>query len=384
MKNYAIPYGKQFVDEKDVQAVVEVLRSDYLTQGPCIAAFEEKFADYVGASYAVAVSNGTAALHLSNIALDLKPGQKVLSTPLTFAATINSVQYCGADVDFVDIDLNTYLLDIHQVKKKLETSDPGSYAGIIVIDFAGYPSDTEKLRKIADDYNLWIIEDACHAPGGFFINSKGEKISCGSSVYSDLSTFSFHPVKHIAAGEGGMITTHSKSMYDRLLKLRTHGISKLDMEENHGGWYYEMHELGYNYRIPDINAALGISQLDKANEGLKKREHIAKKYDTAFSNHPAIKVQKREKGYSHAYHLYVMEVEDRKGLYDYLHASGVYAQIHYIPVHLLPYYRKKGWKKGDFPKVERYYEHCISLPMYPTLKPEEQEFVIQQVLKYYT
>jgi UDP-4-amino-4,6-dideoxy-N-acetyl-beta-L-altrosamine transaminase len=379
---FSIPYGKQSISEEDIQAVVEVLQSDYLTQGPKIKAFEDGFADYVGAKYAVAVSNGTAALHLSNLALGLKPGQKVITSPITFAATANSVLYCGAEVDFVDIDPDTYLIDLDKLEKKLASAPLGSYTGIIPIDFTGLPVNTEKLRKIADKYNLWIVEDACHAPGGFFINSENEKIKCGSGIYSDLTCFSFHPVKHIAAGEGGMITTNNEILYQKLIALRTHGISKLDMEENHGGWYYEMHELGFNYRLPDINAALGLSQLKNANKRLLRRKEIGFKYDNAFIGLGEIKTQKQPANSENAYHLYVIEVPDRKGLYDHLHQNNIFAQIHYIPVHLLPYYKKLGWKKDDFPNAEYYYENCISLPMYPTLSEEEQDFVMDKVLEF--
>lgn len=382
MKVFSIPYGKQSINEDDIQAVIEVLKSDYLTQGPKIKEFEDEFAEYVGAKYAVAVSNGTAALHLSNLALGLKPGQKVITTPITFAATANSVLYCGAEVEFVDIDPDTFLIDLEKLEKKLESAPQGSYVGIIPVDFTGLPVNTEKLRKIADKYKLWIVEDACHAPGGFFINSENDRIKCGSGIYSDLTCFSFHPVKHIAAGEGGMITTNNKELYQKLLALRSHGISKLDMEENHGGWYYEMQELGYNYRLPDINAALGLSQLNRADAGMQKREEIALTYDKAFEANKAIKTQKQPNNTRNAYHLYIIEISDRKGLYDFLHKNNIYAQIHYIPVHLLPYYKKLGWKKGDFPNAEYYYDNCISLPMYPTLTTEEQDFVIDKILEF--
>ncbi|MBT5419790.1 MAG: aminotransferase class I/II-fold pyridoxal phosphate-dependent enzyme, partial [Candidatus Cloacimonetes bacterium] len=268
-----IPYGKQYITQSDIDAVVDTLKSDFLTQGPKVKEFENNFAEYVDAKYAVAVTNGTAALHLSTIALDVKKGDKVITTPITFAASANSVLYCGGEVDFVDISPDTYTIDLDKLEQKLENSSKFTYTGIIPVDFAGYPVDMERLREIADKHKLWILEDACHAPGGYFLDSKGQNQYCGNGVYSDLQIFSFHPVKHIATGEGGMITTNNKDLYEKLLMLRTHGITKeiSKLEENHGGWYYEMQELGYNYRMSDINCALGVSQLCRAKKGIELR-----------------------------------------------------------------------------------------------------------------
>ena len=268
-----IPYGKQHITDEDIQAVTEALKSDYLTQGPKIKEFEEAFAAYVGANYAVAVANGTAALHLNALALDVKPGDKVITTPITFAASANCVRYCGGEVVFGDIDPN-YLLDINSVKKLLEESPLGTYSGIIPVDFAGRACNLEEFRKLANEYNLWILEDSCHSPGGYFIDSNNVKQQCGNGNYADLAIFSFHPVKHIACGEGGMITTNNAELYKRLLILRTHGITKNEREFKNsislaGGkdsyplWYMEMQELGYNYRLTDFQAALGLSQLKR-------------------------------------------------------------------------------------------------------------------------
>jgi len=375
MKN--IPYGRQNITQADIDAVSEVLRSDFLTQGPEIEKFEKAFAAYIGSKYAVAVANGTAALHLCALALDVKPGGKVITTPVTFAASANCVRYAGGEVVFADIDPATYLLDINSVEKLLKSAPKGTYNGIIPVDFAGRSVNTEAFRKLADDYGCWILEDACHAPGGYFIDSKNEKQHCGNGVYADLAIFSFHPVKHIAAGEGGMITTNNEELYKKVSLLRTHGITKDPalLHENHGGWYYEMQELGFNYRLTDFQAALGNSQLQRADEGLKRRREIAAKYNTAFSGKNFIHGQSGDID-GHAYHLYIVEVDDRKGLYDYLREHKIFAQVHYIPVHLQPYYRDLGWKKGDFPHAEKYYEQCLSLPMYPTLRDEEQEYVI--------
>lgn len=377
-----IPYGRQSIDQEDIDAVIETLKSDWLTQGPKVKEFEIDFAAYVGSKYAVACSNGTAALHLSNLALGVEPGQKVLTTPITFAATANSVLYCGAEVDFVDIDPDTYLIDLDKVEEKLKNSPKGTYSGIIPVDFTGLPVDTERLKSIADQYGLWIIEDACHAPGGYFIDSDNSKVKCGSGIYSDLTCFSFHPVKHIASGEGGMITTNDEELYKKLLLFRTHGITKENMIEDHGGWYHEMHELGFNYRLPDLNCALGIAQLRKADKGLERRIEIATKYTSAFENVSGIKVQHQPEGFFNAWHLYVIEVADRNGLYDYLREHQIFAQIHYIPAHLHPFYKQKGWKLGDLPNAELYYESCISLPMFPSLTDEEQRYVIDKVLSF--
>jgi UDP-4-amino-4,6-dideoxy-N-acetyl-beta-L-altrosamine transaminase len=388
-----IPYGKQNITEADIQAVVETLKSDYLTQGPKINEFEEAFAQYVGAKYAVAVANGTAALHLNCLALNVKEGDKVITTPITFAASANCVRYCGGEVIFADIDPETYLLDINKVRELLEASPRGTYKGIIPVDFAGRAVDLEAFRSLADEYGLWIIEDSCHSPGGNFVDSKGQRQNCGNGKFADLAIFSFHPVKHIAAGEGGMITTNDEELYKRLLKLRTHGITKDESsyensvefaggENTYPAWYMEMQELGYNYRLTDFQAALGLSQLKRADEGLERRNEIAKKYFGAFKGKDFIKGQSGVIE-GHAYHLYVIEVEDRLGLYNYLRENKIFAQIHYIPTHLMPYYRQFGWKEDDMPKAETYYKHCISLPMFPTLSDEDQEFVINKIVEYY-
>lgn len=424
MSQKIIPYGRQNITEEDIQAVVEALQSDYLTQGPRIGAFEEAFADYIGGKYAVAVSNGTAALHLCAMALGVKEGDKVITTPITFAASANCIRYCGGEVVFADIEPDTYLLDIKQVRKLLEASPKGTYKGIIPVDFAGRAVDLEAYRKLADEFGLWIIEDSCHSPGGFFYDSKGIKQQCGNGNFADLAIFSFHPVKHIAAGEGGMITTNDEALYKKLIKLRTHGITKnseafqnsisfaagLDEEakrsENatvhpskltaYPSWYMEMQELGYNYRITDIQCALAHSQLKRADQGIERRKKIAQRYFEAFKEIDQITDNNFEAAsqpftdhrsllteIGHAYHLYVIEVEDRLGLYNYLREFNIYAQIHYIPCHLMPYYRQFGWKEGGMPNAENYYKHCISLPMYPTLKDDEFLYVVKTITNFY-
>jgi UDP-4-amino-4,6-dideoxy-N-acetyl-beta-L-altrosamine transaminase len=392
--NNPIPYGRQNITEEDIQSVIETLKSDYLTQGPRIAEFEKNFANYVGSKYAIAVANGTAALHLCTLALDVSEGDKVITTPITFAASANCIRYCGGEVVFSDIDPQTYLLDINKVKELLESSPKGTYKGIIPVDFAGRAVDLEAFRNLAEEHGLWIIEDACHAPGGYFKDSTEEKQLCGNGKFAELAIFSFHPVKHIASGEGGMITTNDEELYNKLLRLRTHGIVKNnDLYQNsiefaggkdeYPGWYMEMQELGYNYRITDFQATLGNSQLKRADSGLQRRREIADYYFEEFKNRTFIKGQSGVvKG--HAYHLYVIEVDDRLGLYNYLRENNIFSQIHYIPCHLMPYYRGMGWKEGDMKYSENYYDRCISLPMFPDLTKAEQQLVIDKINSYYS
>lgn len=393
-----IPYGKQLISDDDVNAVVTALKSDFLTQGPTILEFEQKFASYVNAKYAVAVSNGTAALHLCAMALDVNPGDKVITTPITFVASSNCIKYCGGEVTFADINPETFLIDIKCVKKILENSPKGTYKGIIPVDFAGRSVNMEAFRSLADEYGLWIIEDACHAPGGYFIDSNNSTQNCGNGNFADLSIFSFHPVKHIATGEGGMITTNDKKLYEKLLKYRTHGITRdianfqnskeLAVGENslsvsdYPLWYMEMQVLGYNYRITDIQAALGISQLKRAENGIERRRAIAKRYYEAFQNLSSIFNQSGVVE-GHAYHLYVIQCDKRLDLYNYLRQKQIFAQVHYFPIHLMPYYQSLGYKKGNFPNAEAYYSNCLSLPMYPTLTEEEQEYVISEIFNFF-
>lgn len=375
-----IPYGRQSIDQNDIDAVVSTLQSDYLTQGPKVREFESKFAEYVGADYAVAVNNATSGLHLSVIALNLSKGDRVITTPITFAASANCIRYVGAEVWFADIDPNTYLLDINSVKKLIKSKPKGFFRGIIPVDFAGLPVNMEEFRDLADANDLWIIEDACHAPGGYFIDSKLEKNYCGNGKYSDIGVFSFHPVKHIACGEGGMLTTNSEELYKKLILLRTHGISKDNMEENHGNWYYEMIALGFNYRLTDFQSALGITQLAKNDKGVERRNEISSAYKKAFEG--KIKFQDMPAKTYNAHHLFIIQVKNRKELYNFLHSKGVLAQIHYVPVHLLPYYKKIGYSEADLSNSEKYYSSCISLPIYPTLLDEEQSYVINKVLEF--
>jgi UDP-4-amino-4,6-dideoxy-N-acetyl-beta-L-altrosamine transaminase len=396
MNSKIIPYGKQNITQEDIDAVCIALKGDFLTQGPTILEFEKKFSNYIGCKYSIAVANGTAALHLSTLALNLQKGDKVITTPLTFAASANCIRYCQGEVLFADIDPLTYLIDLDKVEQIILSQPFGSVKGIIPVDFAGRAVDMEKVKQLAKKYGLWIIEDACHAPGAYFSDSKNVRHNCGNGEYADLAIFSFHPVKHIATGEGGMITTNDENLYKKLLELRTHGITRnhenfinsinlatgINTETEYPGWYMEMQDLGFNYRFTDFQAALGLSQLKRADAGLMRRREIANKYNKAFKNHNFIKGQS---GYfpNHAYHLYVLEVTDRLGLYNYLKKHNIFSQVHYIPCHLMPYYKSLGWKEGDFPFVEEYYKHCLSIPMFPSLNDEDVDFVISTIKKYY-
>lgn len=393
-----IPYGRQEITEDDLAAVAETLKTDYLTQGPKIAEFEKKFAQYVGSEFAVAVSNGTAALHLSVMALGLDKDEYVICTPITFVASINCVKYCGGEVLFADIDPDTYLMDLNSVKEVIAANPDKKIKGIIPVDFAGRLPQMDEFRALADENDMWIIEDACHAPGGYFKDNSGNQQLAGNGKFAEASIFSFHPVKHIATGEGGMITTNDCKLYESLMELRTHGITKNKNRysnsaeiangtdafgsDDYPRWYMEMNQLGYNYRITDIQAALGISQLSRANQGLVKRRNIAKTYVESFEGVNGII---GSSGYvnGHAYHLYVLEVDNRRELYDNLRSKGIFTQIHYIPAHLMPYYQELGWKLGDLPNSERYYSRCISIPMFPTLSEEDQDYVIEAIHNFY-
>jgi UDP-4-amino-4,6-dideoxy-N-acetyl-beta-L-altrosamine transaminase len=377
-----IPYGRQDIRQEDIDAVIDVLKSDFLTQGPKVKEFEDRFAAYVGAKYAVAVANGTAALHLCTLALNVRPGQTVLTTPNTFVASANCVLYCGGDVEFIDIDEKTYCMDVSLLPKKLSQS-PKKYSGIVAVDFAGYPMDMEKVRALADEHGLWVIEDACHAPGAWRKNGAGKKILAGEGVYADLAIFSFHPVKHIACGEGGMITTNNYDLYQSLLKLRTHGITKepASLSVNEGGWFYEMQTLGFNYRIPDMLCALGTSQLRRAGSSLERRQEIAKRYLKELKDLPVVLPETSEET-RHAYHLFVIKTERRKELYDFLKLKDIHPQVHYIPVHKQPFYVSK-YGQQTLEKSESYYSQCLSLPIYQSMTDDEQTYVIKSIREFY-
>jgi UDP-4-amino-4,6-dideoxy-N-acetyl-beta-L-altrosamine transaminase len=380
-----INYGKQSINEDDINAVIDVLKSGWLTQGPKVEEFEGALAKYCGSKYAVAVCNGTAALHLANLAIGTDTTTNVITTPITFSATANSVIYAGGHPVFGDIRDGSFNLDPEKVKELVEGET--CFKGIIPVHMGGVVCDIVTLKVIADENNLWIIEDACHALGGKWIDKKGHTQKVGNCSYSDMTIFSFHPVKQITMGEGGAITTNNKDIYEKLLTLRTHGITKDTklLKENHGGWYYEMQELGFNYRLTDIQAALGIEQLKKNDEWIKRRRNLVTQYDDAFTQIEQLTPQHHldiNGGYS--YHLYIIQCEKRSELYQYLKDNGINTQVHYIPVHLQPYYKEKyGYRTGDFPVAEKYYDRALSLPLYPTLTDSEQGKVISLVKKFY-
>jgi UDP-4-amino-4,6-dideoxy-N-acetyl-beta-L-altrosamine transaminase len=384
MLKLPISYGRQFISDDDIRAVVDALKSDYLTCGPRIAEFENAFCEYVNSKHAVAVCNATGALHIAAMALGVKPGDNVICTPLTFASSANCIRFCGGNVKFVDIDPKTYLLDIDKLKETLAASPKGTYKGMVLVDFAGYPHNMEEFRKIADEYGMWILEDACHAPGAYFVDSSGDKVYAGCGKYSDITVFSFHPVKHITTGEGGIACTQNDSLKEKMALYRTHGITRdaEKLERQDGLWYYEMQELGYNYRITDIQAALGTSQLKVARKNVEIRRELVRRYNDAFKDIKAIKTPYEASDVYHAYHLYIIQVDDRLGLYNFLRENKIFAQVLYYPLHLMPYYKQFGNKEGDLPVVEEYYKHCLALPMFPTLTSEQQEYVIDKVKEF--
>jgi len=379
-----IPYGKQWIEEDDIRSVIKVLRSDWITQGPKIQEFEKALTDYCGAKYAIAVANGTAALHLANIAIGTTTGDKVITSPISFLASSNSIIYAGGTPVFADICEDSFNIDPDEIKKQI--NEHPETKGIIPIHFAGLVPDVEAIYNIAQENKLWIIEDACHAFGGKWRDSKSVEHRVGVCAYSDMTIFSFHPVKHITTGEGGAILTNNKNFYEKLLMLRNHGMTKNPKQliENNGDWYYELHELGFNYRITDVQAALGIQQLKKSDSWQKKRRNIVSHYDEAFKSLETITPQIHSDDGSYSYHLYVVQAESRKELYNYLRTKEIYTQVHYIPIHLQPFYKENfNYKKGDYPIAEQYYKKALSLPLYPSLSEDEQDFVIESIFEFY-
>lgn len=380
-----VPYGKQKIETEDINAVVEVLKSDFLTQGPTVNRFEEAFAKQVGVKHAVAFCNATAALHTSFKILNRGTSKKVIVTPITFAASSNCVLYEGGSLEFVDIDPKSFNLDLNKVEELL-AQNPDSYQGIIPVDFAGLPVDTEKLSELAKKYNLWILEDGCHAIGGGFYDSNHHFVPVGSCVYSDITTFSFHPVKHIATGEGGMVTTNDSEVYRRLVKLRSHGMERDPLklsEPSHGGWYHEMQELGFNYRLSDINAALGLSQLSRLSQNVDSRNLIARKYQD-FCDTVGASTQRFDRAkFKNAYHLFVIQTEKRKDLYDFLREREIFSQVHYLPVYRHPYYRENGFADLNLSCAEKYYRHALSLPMFHSMSSEQLDFVLTALKEFY-
>jgi perosamine synthetase len=373
-----IPYGKQFIDDADIEAVVEVLRSDWLTTGPKVDEFEKAIADYVGTKHAVALSNGTAALHAAMYALDIGPEDEVIVPAMTFAATANCVMYQGGKPVFADVMADSLLINPEDVEQKITDKTKA----IIAVDYAGQPCDYDSLKIISNKYKIALISDACHALGAYY------KANIVGSI-ADLTVFSFHPVKHITTGEGGMVTTNNPGLAKRIKRFRNHGIDTDHRQrESSSTWHYKMIDLGFNYRITDIQCALGVSQLRKLPEFLKRRRKIAKIYDTAFVSNAVVHPLKVEPNVNHAYHLYVVSVDfdkigkTRKEIFEKLHNKGIGVNVHYIPVHLHPFYKAKlGTKEGDCPIAEMMYERILSLPIYPHMIKNQIDEVIKNTFE---
>lgn len=379
-----IPYGHQHINKNDIQAVVDVLQSDWLTQGPVIEQFEQRVAAYCGAKYAVAVNSATSALHIACLAAGLGEGGRLWTSPNTFVASANCGLYCGAQVDFVDIDSRTYNMSGDKLTEKLAQAQKAKQLPkvIIPVHFSGQSCEMEQIGSLANQYGVTLIEDASHAIGGEY---KGKKVGCCD--YSDMAVFSFHPVKIITTGEGGMVLTNRDDLYEKLLLFRSHGITRkadLMQEEPHGPWYYEQVDLGYNYRMTDIQAALGVSQMDRIDEFVARRRQIVERYNKALQDLPLTLPWQHPDTFS-AYHLYVICLETEKlrkthrQIFEELRASGIGVNVHYIPVHTQPYYRRLGFKRGDFSAAENYYNRAISLPIYYSLTDAEQNYVMNKL-----
>jgi UDP-4-amino-4,6-dideoxy-N-acetyl-beta-L-altrosamine transaminase len=379
-----IPYGRQTVSEADIDAVVNVLKSDFLTQGPAVPAFEAAVLAHCGASYAVAVNSATSALHIACLALDVGPGDIVWTSPITFVASANCARYCGANIDFVDIDPLTFNMCVQSLKQKLEraAADGQLPSVVIPVHMTGQPCDMAGIAELAKLYGFRVIEDASHAIGANYRNSV-----VGDCSYSDITVFSFHPVKIITTGEGGMATTNDPELARKLAMLRTHGITRdesLWHRRDEGGWYYEQQMLGFNYRLTDMQAALGASQITQITQWVDQRHRIADRYDEALSSLPLILPIRDTRSFS-ALHLYVVQIDPaktektRRQLFDGLRAADIGVNVHYFPVHLQPDYTQLGFAEGDFPNSECYYRRCLSIPMFATLENAEIDIVIEHM-----
>lgn len=364
-----IPYGKQTIEQDDIQAVVDVLKSDFLTTGPKIAEFEQTVADYVGAKYAVAISNGTSALHAACFAAGIEPGDEVITTPLTFAASANCVLYCGGTPVFADVDPKTYNIDPEDIQRKITDRTKA----IIAVHLAGQPCDMDAIHSIAREHGLIVIEDGAHALGSVY---KGKKV--GSM--SDMTTFSFHPVKPITTGEGGMIVTDNEDFYKKMILFRSHGITRDDsmMTRNDEPWFYQQFNLGYNYRITDIQCALGCSQMKKLDRFLARRKEIVARYNEAFADCDNIITPYQLSDTESGWHLYIVQVKkcDRRQVFENMRENGIGVNVHYIPVYMHPYYQEHGYENVHCANAEEIYSHIISLPLYPGLTSEQQDYVI--------
>lgn len=377
-------YGKQSIGQSDIDAVVEVLKSDFLTQGPAIEKFEKYVAEYCGVKYAVAVTNATSALHIACLAAGLGKGDVLWTSPITFTASANCGRYCGADVDFVDIDPSTYNMSVDELEKKLQKMAVKPKV-VIPVHLAGQSCDMDKIYKLSQEYSFKVIEDASHAIGADY---KSTKIGC--CKYSDLTVFSFHPVKIVTTGEGGMVLTNDKELHEKLLLYRSHGITrdtKLMTRLADGPWYYQQIELGFNYRMTDMQAALGYSQMQKVDEFVSRRRYLAKRYDELLKNINNIQLPYQNDDTDSSWHLYVVRADfskmskTKQQIFDGMKDRGICLNLHYIPVHTQPYYQKQGFKDGDFPNSEKYYEEAFTLPLYYSLTDEQQDYIVKNLVE---
>ena len=386
-----IPYGKHHIDDDDIKAVVDVLKNNFLTQGPMIEKFEKAICNYVGAKYAVAVSSGTAALHLSALAAGVKPGKSIVTSPITFVSTANAAFYCGGGVHFADIEPSSINISPKKIEDVIEVNN--DICAIFPVHFGGLPCDMEALSDISERYNLFMVEDAAHALGANYSN--GQKV--GSCCYSDMTIFSFHPVKSIAAGEGGLITTNDEALYRKLIRLRSHGINKLNdplLNQNESmtdgsvnRWYYEMQELGFHYRITDIQCALALSQLKKLDKFIERRRMLVNKYDSYFKGLEFLSPAQSLSRELSSHHLYVLRIKfdkvniTRNKFMKLLKEKEIITQVHYIPLPIQPYYKSKGFDIIDYPEANSYYEEAISIPLFYDLTDDQQEYVVKVILE---
>jgi UDP-4-amino-4,6-dideoxy-N-acetyl-beta-L-altrosamine transaminase len=379
-----IPYGRQVISKDDIQDVVNVLQSDFITQGPVTPHFENIVAEYCKVDYSVATNSATSALHIACLALGVKKGDHVWTSPITFVSSANCARFCGANIDFVDIDIDTINICPEELRRKLELANKKNCLPkvIVVVHMAGLPCDMKSISQLARQYNISIIEDASHA-----IGSRYKETIIGDCYYSDITIFSFHPVKIITTGEGGMATTKSSKLANNMKLLRSHGITRDTTDlinKSEGGWYYEQQMLGFNYRMTDIHSALGISQFKKLDEWIKRRNKLADIYDREFENTNII-LPNRYKDSLHAMHLYIIQFDNKDGkikrkyIYNKMQSAGIGVNIHYIPVHTQPYYAELGFSHGDFPVSEKYYERCLSLPMHIGLTNDQQMYIIKNI-----
>lgn len=380
-----IPYGRQDINQADIDAVIDVLHSDFLTQGPVVPAFEKAIANYCGAQFSVAVNSATSALHIACLALDVGNGDIVWTTPITFVASANCALYCGATIDFVDIDPLTYNISVECLREKLVEADKkGNLPKVVIpVHFSGQSCDMESIHELSQQYGFKIIEDASHAIGGKYRNE-----SIGNCRYSDITVFSFHPVKIITTGEGGMALTNDEVLASRMELLRSHGITRDPRKMTHepdGPWYYQQIDLGFNYRMTDIQAALGISQMQRLDKYIARRHEIARAYDEALKNLPVTLPYQHPDSYS-AFHLYVIRLSEdatvpHQTIFKQLRDQGIGVNLHYIPVHIQPYYQKQGFKQGDYLVAEHYYSTAITIPLFPLMTNSEQDHVVAVLRK---